>query len=66
MNKKYEDIQDEPLMASEPAAVYEVKRSHCSLNKGESIREQIMATTVSVDEYFDKLISLVHEDYANL
>ena len=53
-------------MASEPAAVYEVKRSHCSLNKGESIREQIMATTVSVDEYFDKLISLVHEDYANL
>ena len=27
---------------------------------------RVMATTVSVDEYFDELISLVHKDYANL
>lgn len=31
-----------------------------------STRERIMATTMSVDEYFDELIEQVHEDYANL
>ena len=28
--------------------------------------ERVMATTMSVDEYFDELISKVHEDYADL
>ena len=31
-----------------------------------STRERIMASTVSVDEYFDELIAQVHEDYATL
>ena len=53
-------------MASEPVAAYEVRRPHCSPNKCESMRERIMANTVSVDEYFDELISLVHHDYATL
>jgi len=26
----------------------------------------VMASTVSVDEYFDELIENVHQDYANL
>ena len=28
--------------------------------------ERVMANTVSVDEYFDELISQVHQDYAEL
>ncbi|WP_158214874.1 hypothetical protein [Prevotella sp. P4-98] len=31
-----------------------------------SIRNRIMASTMSVDEYFDELIDKVREDYANL
>ena len=31
-----------------------------------STTERVMATTMSVDEYFDELISQVHEDYADL
>lgn len=31
-----------------------------------SARERVMASTVSVDEYFDELIELVRHDYANL
>ena len=30
-----------------------------------SVKERVMASTVSVDEYFDELISRVHQDYAN-
>lgn len=31
-----------------------------------SAREHVIASTVSVDEYFDELIEQVHHDYANL
>ena len=31
-----------------------------------SNRNRIMASTMSVDEYFDELIDKVREDYANL
>jgi len=34
--------------------------------KSVSTTERVMATTMSVDEYFDELISQVHEDYADL
>ena len=34
--------------------------------KSVSTTEHVMATTMSVDEYFDELISQVHEDYADL
>ena len=34
--------------------------------KSASTTERVMATTMSVDEYFDELISQVHEDYADL
>ena len=30
------------------------------------LREQVMSSTVSVDEYFDELISQVRKDYASL
>ena len=31
-----------------------------------STTERVMASTMSVDEYFDELISQVHEDYATI
>ena len=34
--------------------------------KATTTRERVMASTVSVDEYFDELISQVHKDYAEL
>jgi hypothetical protein len=34
--------------------------------KGMSTHDKIMASTMSVDEYFDELIDQVREDYANL
>ena len=34
--------------------------------KSASTTERVMASTVSVDEYFDELISQVHQDYAEL
>ena len=34
--------------------------------KSVSTTERVMAGTMSVDEYFDELISQVHEDYADL
>ena len=43
-----------------------VDKSYHSLAKGQSTRERIMASTMSVDEYFDELIDQVREDYANL
>ncbi len=30
------------------------------------LREQVMSSTVSVDDYFDELISQVRKDYASL
>jgi len=43
-----------------------VNKTRHTLSNAISTRERIMASTVSVDEYFDELIEQVHEDYANL
>ena len=43
-----------------------VDKGFHSLANGQSTRERIMASTMSVDEYFDELIDQVREDYANL
>ena len=43
-----------------------VDKSCHSLAKSPSTRERIMASTMSVDEYFDALIDQVREDYASL
>ncbi|MBQ7572382.1 MAG: hypothetical protein IJT19_09115 [Bacteroidaceae bacterium] len=66
MVKKYRDIEPETVMAAEPVAAYEARRGNYAPSKSVSTRERVMASTVSVDEYFDELISLVHKDYANL
>ena len=44
-------------MAAEPIAPYTVPNRSHAMPKNVSTREQIMANTVSVDEYFDELIS---------
>ena len=67
MSKKYKPLEsDSPSMASEPTCTYNNQVSrHTPVNKT-TAKEQVMSSTVSVDEYFDELISLVHKDYANL
>ena len=53
-------------MAEEPVATYNVSSKHLPSSKDMSDGDSIKANTVSVDEYFDELISLVHKDYAGL
>ena len=55
MAKRYPVKEEKPHVLEEPAAAY-----------GISARERVMASTVSVDEYFDELIEKVRQDYANL
>ena len=52
--------------AGQPVATYGVRSSYAMPKKAVSTRERVMASTVSVDEYFDELINLVRKDYANL
>ena len=55
MTKRYPIIEEKPQVLEEPAVAY-----------GISTREQVMASTVSVDEYFDELIENVRQDNTNL
>ena len=66
MGKTYNDIKNEPVLAAEPAAPYTAPQGSHAMPKNVSTREHVMASTVSVDEYFDELISQVREDYASL
>lgn len=47
--------EEKPQALEEPSVAY-----------GVSTRERVMASTMSVDEYFDELIDRVRQDYANL
>ena len=64
MKKSYPDKPvDSSVTISEPVAAY----GCCSTFSSDSIasvsaREQVLANTVSVDQYFDELISQVHYD----
>ena len=60
MGKTYHEIEAEPLMAAEPFAEYSVLSNYHAPSKDVSARERVMASTVSVDEYFDELIAHVH------
>ena len=66
MGKTYHDTEIKSIMVAEPIAEYSVHSSYQVPSKNVSVRERVMASTVSVDEYFDELIARVHEDYANL
>ena len=65
MKKKY-TIEESPInKVADPAVSYNVRNTRSTSMKHTSTSEHIMSTTMSVDDYFDKLISLVREDYAN-
>ena len=55
MAKRYPVKEEQPHVLEAPAVAY-----------GISTRERVMASTVSVDEYFDELIDKVRQNYANL
>ena len=52
MAKRYPVKEEKPQVLEEPAVSY-----------GISACERVIASTVSVDEYFDELISKVRNDY---
>ena len=52
-------------MAAEPTPSYSAVQKQPTAPTL-SPKERLIKETLSVDEYFDELISLVHQDYANL
>ena len=68
MSKKnnQEETQLECHQVSEPVMAYGSQTNVSTLKQQPSSREKIMASTVSVDEYFDQLISLVRKDYESI
>lgn len=66
MSKSYPKTQNKPSTAAEPVADYAVRITRASKKALTRNKEDILANTMSVDAYFDELISLVHKDYANL
>ena len=63
MKKKY-TIEESPInKVADPAVSYNVRNTRSTSMKHTSTSEHIMSTTMSVDEYFDKLVSQVREDY---
>lgn len=63
MSKNYPEVQaDSTMMTGEPVIAYNVQDSQQVSVKNDSL----LANTMSVDEFFDELISQVHKDYANL
>lgn len=66
MEKRYPTTEDKPQMLEEPTVVYGRGLGCEAPLVGDSIRERVLASTMSVDEYFDELIEQVRHDYANL
>ena len=66
MSKTYSDTKSIPREVAEPAATYAVQDSLRPAKKDLSPKKNTLHNTMSVDAYFDELISLVHKDYASL
>lgn len=66
MSKTRHISHTRPDMASEPTAAYGAQVRYRMPVESASKIKQILSNTISVDEYFDKLLSFVHDDYANL
>lgn len=66
MDKGQHTPHNEPIMASEPMRAYRIQKDYRPANIRASKEQRIQACTMTVDEYFDKLISLVYDDYANV
>ena len=63
MKKEYQKRQNEPHKVEEPKSPYGMKNNSESPSLQSSRKARIMENTVSVDEFFDDLISLVRSDY---
>lgn len=57
---------EETPSAAEPSIPYNTLNHPQIPTSDSSRKEKILEETLSVDEYFDELISQVHTDYANL
>ena len=66
MAKRYSTIEEKPHQLEEPAVACGGILGCVAPATDVSSREDVMASTMSVDEYFDKLIEQVHQDYAHL
>lgn len=66
MNKTQHISHTPSDMASEQTATYGVQIGYRPSTEHASKEKRILSNTMPVDEYFDKLLSLVHDDYANL
>ena len=66
MKKEYHKKRKEPLKVEEPKSPYSVKNNSESPSLQSSHKARIMENTVSVDEFFDDLISLVRSDYESI
>lgn len=67
MKKTYQHNEKESVpRVTESLAPYGMSRHPHAKGDDSSGKEKIIKDTMSVDDYFDELISLVHEDYANL
>ena len=64
MRKRYPVISDEQRVVEDPAMCVAQDSLHVPVKSG--AEERVMASTVSVDEYFDELISQVRKDYEAL
>ena len=64
--KKGLDAYKENKKMMTTATLNRVDKGNQAQAKCTSNRERVMATSMSVDEYFDELIEHVHEDYAVL
>ena len=64
--KKTKRTKKEQNKVEEPVAPYIVNDQFLPSDRSFSVEENIQDRTLSVDEYFDELVSLVHADYANL
>jgi hypothetical protein len=63
MSKSYQHNEDEIINVSEPVVAYSTRKERPLSSVHDSVHKRVMDTTVSVDEYFDELISQVREDY---
>ena len=67
MKKTYQHNEKESIPSvAESITPYGTSRHPRVQGDDSSSKDKIMKETMSVDDYFDELISLVHEDYANL
>ena len=66
MDKKHKKTVREPMTVAEPAIAYGINSGSNAPFTHISLRDRILENTISTDEYFDKLLSLVHKDYENI